>query len=223
CFVAYPEQPIAANVSRCWNWFKGGDQQRGMGEPALIAGITRQIMADYAIDPRRIYVAGLSAGGAAAAIMGEAYPDLYAGVGVHSGLACGAARDLPSALAAMRGDTPARSSKPAGLDGGHAVPTIVFHGDRDTTVHPRNGAQIVARAGGDVQVLSEPQAPSRGRFTRSVRRDASGRSVLEWWEIHGAGHAWSGGSSAGSFTDPSGPDATREMLRFFLEHARPAD
>jgi len=223
CFVAYPEQPIAANVSRCWNWFKGGDQQRGMGEPALIAGITRQIMADYAIDPRRIYVAGLSAGGAAAAIMGEAYPDLYAGVGVHSGLACGAARDLPSALAAMRGDTPARSSKPAGRDGGHAVPTIVFHGDRDTTVHPRNGAQIVARAGGDVQVLSEPQAPSRGRFTRSVRRDASGRSVLEWWEIHGAGHAWSGGSAAGSFTDPSGPDATREMLRFFLEHARPAD
>jgi poly(hydroxyalkanoate) depolymerase family esterase len=224
CFVAYPEQPAAANVSRCWNWFKGGDQQRGMGEPALIAGITRQIMADYAIDPRRIYVAGLSAGGAAAAIMGETYPDLYAGVGVHSGLACGAARDLPSAFAAMRGDAPVRTSKPAGRDGGHAVPTIVFHGDRDTTVHPRNGAQVVARAGGDVQVLAEPPAASqRGRFTRSVRRDAGGRSVLEWWEIHGAGHAWSGGSVAGSFTDPSGPDATREMLRFFLEHARPAD
>ncbi|HEY8245876.1 MAG TPA: PHB depolymerase family esterase [Hyphomicrobium sp.] len=224
CFVAYPEQPAAANVSRCWNWFKGGDQQRGMGEPALIAGITRQIMADYAIDPRRIYVAGLSAGGAAAAIMGETYPDLYAGVGVHSGLACGAARDLPSAFAAMRGDAPARTSKPAGRDVGHAMPTIVFHGDRDTTVHPRNGAHVVARAGGDVQVLAEPQAASqRGRFTRSVRRDASGRSVLELWEIHGAGHAWSGGSAAGSFTDPYGPDATREMLRFFLEHAHPAN
>jgi poly(hydroxyalkanoate) depolymerase family esterase len=224
CFVAYPEQPAAANVSRCWNWFKGGDQQRGAGEPALIAGITRQIMADYAIDPRRIYVAGLSAGGAAAAIMGEAYPDLYAGVGVHSGLACGAARDLPSAFAAMRGDAPVRAGPRAGKDAGHAVPTIVFHGDRDTTVHPRNGAQVVARAGGDVQVLAEPQAAAqRGRFTRSVRRDASGRSVLELWEIHGAGHAWSGGSSAGSFTDPAGPDATREMLRFFLEHARPAD
>lgn len=219
CFVAYPEQPAAANVSRCWNWFKGGDQQRGAGEPALIAGITRQIMADYAIDPRRIYVAGLSAGGAAAAIMGETYPDLYAGVGVHSGLACGAARDLPSAFAAMRGDAPVRAGPRAGRDAGHAVPTIVFHGDRDTTVHPRNGAQVVARAGGDVQVLAEPQAAAqRGRFTRSVRRDASGRSVLELWEIHGAGHAWSGGSSAGSFTDPSGPDATREMLRFFLEH-----
>ena len=219
CFVVYPEQPSAANAQRCWNWFKGGDQQRGSGEPAIIAGLTRQIMADYAIDARRIYVAGLSAGGAAAAIMGETYPDLYAGVGVHSGLACGAARDLPSAFAAMRGDAPVRGAPGSG-DAGHTVPTIVFHGDRDTTVHPRNGAAVIARAGGDVQVLSEPQAAQRGRYTRSVRRDADGRSVLELWEIHGAGHAWSGGSAAGSFTDPSGPDATREMLRFFLEHAR---
>ena len=219
CFVVYPEQPSAANAQRCWNWFKGGDQQRGSGEPAIIAGITRQIMADYAIDARRIYVAGLSAGGAAAAIMGETYPDLYAGVGVHSGLACGAARDLPSAFAAMRGDAPVRGAAGSG-DAGHTVPTIVFHGDRDTTVHPRNGAAVIARAGGDVQVLSEAQAAQRGKFTRSVRRDADGRSVLELWEIHGAGHAWSGGSAAGSFTDPSGPDATREMLRFFLEHAR---
>jgi poly(hydroxyalkanoate) depolymerase family esterase len=222
CFVVYPEQPSAANAQRCWNWFKGGDQQRGSGEPAIIAGITRQIMADYAIDARRIYVAGLSAGGAAAAIMGETYPDLYAGVGVHSGLACGAARDLPSAFAAMRGDAPVRGAPGSG-DAGHTVPTIVFHGDRDTTVHPRNGAAVIARAGGDVQVLVEQQAqaqPRGAKFTRSVRRDASGRSVLELWEIHGAGHAWSGGSAAGSFTDASGPDATREMLRFFLEHMR---
>jgi poly(hydroxyalkanoate) depolymerase family esterase len=224
CFVAYPEQPSAANAQRCWNWFKGSDQQRGSGEPALIAGITHQIMADYAIDPRRIYVAGLSAGGAAAAIMGETYPDLYAAVGVHSGLACGAARDLPSAFAAMSGNGPVRAGTRVSTRNvqvaAHDVPTIVFHGDRDTTVHPRNGAEVIARAGGDVRVLSEPQAAQKGKFTRSVRRDASGRSVLELWEIHGAGHAWSGGSSAGSFTDPSGPDATREMLRFFLEHAR---
>jgi poly(hydroxyalkanoate) depolymerase family esterase len=224
CFVAYPEQPSAANAQRCWNWFKGSDQQRGSGEPALIAGITRQIMADYAIDPRRIYVAGLSAGGAAAAIMGETYPDLYAAVGVHSGLACGAARDLPSAFAAMSGNGPVRAGTRVSTRNvqaaEHDVPTIVFHGDRDTTVHPRNGAEVIARAGGDVQVLLDPKAPPQSKFTRSIRRDASGRSVLELWEIHGAGHAWSGGSSAGSFTDPSGPDATREMLRFFLEHAR---
>jgi poly(hydroxyalkanoate) depolymerase family esterase len=183
CFVAYPEQPAAANVSRCWNWFKGGDQQRGMGEPALIAGITRQIMADYAIDPRRIYVAGLSAGGAAAAIMGETYPDLYAGVGVHSGLACGAARELPSAFAAMRGDAPARTSKPAGRDVGHAMPTIVFHGDRDTTVHPRNGAHVVARAGSfaarQVHALGTPrcQRAQRARVVGDPRRRAC---VVRW-------------------------------------------
>jgi poly(hydroxyalkanoate) depolymerase family esterase len=223
CFVVYPEQPLAANSQRCWNWFKPGDQQRDLGEPALIAGITRQVMKNYNIDAQRIYIAGLSAGGAAAAVMGEAYPDLYAAVGVHSGLACGAARDLPSAFAAMSGNGPVRvvGARVANrvVQPGDAVPTIVFHGDRDTTVHPRNGAEVIARAGGEVQTELEAQ-PTRGRFTRSIRRDSTGRSILELWEIHGAGHAWSGGSAAGSFTDPSGPDATREMLRFFLAHAR---
>lgn len=224
CFVVYPEQPSAANAQKCWNWFKPGDQMRDGGEPAIIAGITQQIMRDYKIDARRVYVAGLSAGGAAAAIMGETYPDLYAAVGVHSGLACGAARDLPSAFAAMSGNRPARAGSRVSTRSGqasHDVPTIVFHGDRDTTVHPRNGADVIARAGGDVQTVDETTAHSAQRkFTRSIRRDKKGRSVLELWEIHGAGHAWSGGSAAGSFTDPGGPDATREMLRFFLDHAR---
>ena len=225
CLVAYPEQHAAANAQKCWNWFKPSEQQRGGGEPALIAGITRQIMREYDVDPARVYVAGLSAGGAAAAIMGEAYPDLYAAVGVHSGLACGAARDLPSAFAAMSGNGPVRIGTRVSTRGAqvaeHDVPTIVFHGDRDTTVHPRNGAEVVARAGGGVEVLSEARTPPHQRqFTRSIRRDTTGRSVLELWEIHGAGHAWSGGSASGSFTDPTGPDATREMLRFFLEHAQ---
>ena len=135
CLVVYPEQPQAANASKCWNWFRSGDQIRDQGEPALIAGITWQIMKDQNIDPSRIYVAGLSAGGAAAAIMGEAYPELYAAVGVHSGLACGSAHDMPSAFSAMRGQ-----SKPHGGDAGRAgnrrIPTIVFHGDQDKTVHP---------------------------------------------------------------------------------------
>ena len=225
CFVVYPEQAVAANSSKCWNWFKSGDQKRGRGEPALIAGITRQVMTDYKIDPRRIYIAGLSAGGAAAAIVGEEYPDLYAAVGVHSGLACGVARDLPSAFAAMQGRHPAPDVKSGGQPGEFTqVPTIVFHGDRDATVHPRNGGEVIARAraGDDLRMVVEHGSVAAGHtYTRSIQRDASGRGLLEQWVIHGAGHAWSGGSTAGSFTDPKGPDATKEMLRFFLEHVRP--
>ena len=141
CFVVYPEQTSTANASKCWNWFKISDQKRGQGEPAIIAGITRQVMADYKIDPQRVYVAGLSAGGAAAAIAGEAYPDLYAAVGVHSGLACGVASDMPSAFAAMQGRHPAPDHKRAADR--HRMPTIVFHGDRDSTVHPRNGGEVI--------------------------------------------------------------------------------
>ncbi len=178
CFVVYPEQPAAANASKCWNWFKQSDQRRGRGEPALIAGITRQIMNDYRIDARRIYIAGLSAGGAAAATMGETYPDLYAAVGVHSGLACGAARDLPSAFAAMSGHGPVRAN-PSGVHTRRrqALPTIVFHGDRDTTVHPRNGTEVIARANtgehSDASVERE-MASSGRRYTRSIQRDAEG-------------------------------------------------
>jgi poly(hydroxyalkanoate) depolymerase family esterase len=217
CFVVYPEQSSAANSSKCWNWFKTSDQKRGQGEPAIIAGITRQVMADYRIDPRRVYVAGLSAGGAAAAVIGEAYPDLYAAVGVHSGLACGVARDMPSAFAAMQGRHPIPDH-----DGSqHRVPTIVFHGDRDSTVHPRNGSEVIARAraGGEFKKMVEKGGVAAGHsYTRSILRDAKGIELLEEWVIHGGGHAWSGGSPSGSFTDQKGPDATKEMVRFFLEH-----
>jgi poly(hydroxyalkanoate) depolymerase family esterase len=217
--VAYPAQAQSANVSKCWNWFNAGDQQRDRGEPSLIAGITRQIMSEFAIEPGRVYVAGLSAGGAAAAIMGSAYPELYAAVGVHSGLACGAARDMPSAFAAMRqGGTLDRSRAK------QPMPTIVFHGDRDTTVNPINGDQVIAqsKAGSDLRTtVSRGQAPGGLSYTRTVESDESGHPMLEHWVLHGAGHAWSGGSPMGSYTDPKGLDASREMMRFFLEHPKP--
>ncbi len=217
--VAYPAQAKSANVSKCWNWFNAADQQRDRGEPSLIAGITRQITHDFSVEPGRVYVAGLSAGGAAAAIMGSVYPDLYAAVGVHSGLACGAARDMPSAFAAMR-----QGGAPRHRAAKQPVPTIVFHGDRDTTVNPVNGDQVVAqsKAGSDFQTtVSRGQAPGGISYTRTVASDDTGHPMLEHWALHGAGHAWSGGSPTGSYTEPRGPDASREMLRFFLEHPKP--
>jgi poly(hydroxyalkanoate) depolymerase family esterase len=225
CFVVYPAQPSDANAAKCWNWFRPTDQRRGQGEPSLVAGITRQVMREYFVDPQRVYIGGLSAGAAAAAVMGATYPDLYAAIGVHSGLACGAANDLPSAFVAMRqgdlADALGSGDISPVLGNGQAVPTIVFHGDRDTTVHPRNGDHVIARS---MRTTNSRKTVHRGRvpgghaYTRTIHTDPSGRAIFEHWEIHGAAHAWSGGSPAGSFTDPRGPDATREMLRFFLEH-----
>ncbi|MDF2764561.1 MAG: esterase [Rhodospirillales bacterium] len=228
CLVVYPEQSSAANPSKCWNWFNATDQQRGQGEPALIAGITRQIMSEYAVDARRVYVAGLSAGAAAAAVMAATYPDLYAAAGVHSGLACGAASDLPSAFMVMRQGSAAGTVLSARApDSGRRemVPTIVFHGDRDSTVHPGNGDQVIARSRVTTAPLTKRSEPGRSAgglaYTRSTHTDETGRTILEQWVVHGLGHAWSGGSPAGSYTDPRGPDAAREMMRFFLAHENP--
>jgi poly(hydroxyalkanoate) depolymerase family esterase len=219
-FVAYPAQPASANMQRCWNWFNTKDQQRDSGEPSLIAGITRQIMQDHGIKPGQVYVAGLSAGGAAAAIMGERYPDLYAAIGVHSGLACGAANSMASAFAAMqRGGAPLVTVAP---QGGVVIPTIVFHGDKDKTVNVVNGAQVIAqsKAAAHLKAVTTEGETAGGRYTRTVQFSEAGQPLLEEWVLHGAGHAWSGGNPAGSFTSPTGPNASREMLRFFRQNAK---
>jgi poly(hydroxyalkanoate) depolymerase family esterase len=235
--VAYPAQAQGANMNKCWNWFKTSDQQRGRGEPSLVAGITRQVIDEYNVADGRVYVVGMSAGGAMAAIMAEAYPDLYAAVGIHSGLAPGAAHDMPSAFAAMHqgGLAIPRRVVPIATPTGESariVPAIIFHGDRDRTVHPRNADHLLEHycpanltgsreeASGSTPrgTVRQGQVAGGHAYTRATYRDVGGRAIAERWTVHGLGHAWSGGSSSGSYTDPRGPDASAEMVRFFNEH-----
>jgi poly(hydroxyalkanoate) depolymerase family esterase len=220
-FVAYPEQPSSANPRKCWNWFTSENQQRHRGEPSIVAGITREIMHDYAIDRERVYVAGMSAGGAAAAVLGATYPDLYAAVGVHSGVAPGLAHDVPSAFGAMKSGRLQNGANQVSNDRSNApIPTIVFHGDRDSKVNKRNAERFADNLTAPAFTERvEARRTSGGRsYTKTIYTDASGRDVLEQWGVHGAGHAWSGGNAAGSHTDARGPNASLEMARFFLSH-----
>ena len=224
--VLYPAQARSANPSRCWNWFKHNHQGRGCGEAGVIATMTQAVLQERGIDPARVYIAGLSAGAAMAAIVAAAYPELFAAVGVHSGLAPGAAQSLPEALAAMRAGAPGATARNGP---GLPVPAIVFHGDRDTTVNPKNGEQVIAAVlastlqstgeSGSHKVVQEGVSQQGRRYTRTLYSGAGNAALAEQWVLHGAGHAWSGGRPAGSYVDTEGPDASREMLRFFFSHA----
>lgn len=253
--VLYPEQSSEANAHGCWQWFAAKHQQRGEGEAGFLADLTRHIVEAQGLDPLRVYVAGLSAGGAMAAVLGAAYPDLFAAVGVHSGLAPGAAHSLPEALLAMNGGL--RSSAIGmpfqGAASPRAValplPVIVFHGDDDSVVHPNNSGQVIAavrwlrpgdasrasapasaaspvrataatREAQVAQVAADTEQGGGRRVTRSVHAAGPEHPASEHWLVHGAGHAWSGGRARGSFTDHLGPDASEEMLRFFMLHRR---
>lgn len=238
CCVLYPAQPMTANSSKCWNWFKADDQQREGGEPAILAGMTRQVIGTHGLDASRVYVAGLSAGAAMATTLAMTYPELFAAVGVHSGLPHGVAQSLPDALAAMQGGTGPLGGGGTARTSGWAseVPAIIFHGDRDTTVHPSNAERVAAqyaathredetaRPGmGNPRVTVERGQVANGHaYTRTMHHDAKGEPRLEQWQVHGAGHAWSGGSAHGSYTDPRGPDAAKAMLRFFYCHRQGA-
>ena len=215
--VAYPAQTASHNTASCWNWFKPGDQQRGAGEPALLASLTRKLMKDFGLGRDVVFVAGLSAGGAMAATLADVYPDIFSAAGVHSGLARGSARDVLSAMLAMRNGAASGHVATVALPS-DPVRRIVFQGDADNTVHPSNAAVIVAAAvGGHAKPAKVIKRVVRGRrYSRNEFTAADGAVVLELWMIEGAGHAWSGGRVAGSFTDAKGPDASAQMIRFFL-------
>lgn len=217
--VAYPGQSKSANVSSCWNWFNPADQQHGAGEPAILAGLTCEIIARFDVDPSRVFVAGLSAGGAMAAVMAATYPGLYAAAGIHSGLPYRSANDVVSAFAAMRGEVRSPNVRTQ-------IRTIVFHGDADTIVHPTNAMRIADASlplTQGVQVTENGIAEGGRKYTRTITRSRRGQPLIEEWLIHGAGHAWSGGNATGSYADPRGPNASQEMLRFFLAEEGPLE
>ncbi len=231
CMVLYPEQLPKANQMRCWNWFDSEHQGRHAGEPAMLAALTRHVIARYPVDPKRVYIAGLSAGGAMAAIVAAHNPDLFAAVGVHSGLPPGAAHDVMSAFSAMRlGGRSRTPGDPAARE--DVMPTIVFHGDADRTVHPDNGDQIVLAAIAALKasgvplkrsVIPEELPAPTGELRHTLRTVYSAedsRSYVEYWSVEAGPHAWSGGSATGTFTDPHGPNASAAMLAFFLQHHR---
>jgi poly(hydroxyalkanoate) depolymerase family esterase len=221
--VLYPEQRRKSNGMGCWNWFEPAHQSRESGEPAMLAALVRDVMERHGADPRRVYVTGLSAGGAMAALLGELLPDLFAAVGVHSGLAPRAAHDARSAFTCMR-DGPAHTP-------GHAVPvpTIVFHGEGDDTVVMAHAdaileSQLAAHSEITLRSVATQEPGTAGHPPRTAHRvrwlDTRGRPRLESWAIASGPHAWSGGNGAGSYTDPHGPSASEAMAKFFLAHER---
>jgi poly(hydroxyalkanoate) depolymerase family esterase len=232
-FVAYPEQPATANPRKCWNWYETANQTRDVGEPALIAAITRQVMKDYKVDDHRVYVAGVSAGAAMAVIVALSYTDLYAAVGSHSGIPYAAASGIGEALAAMQGhgrDAASLASSAKAVMGrqSHAMPAIIFHGGADAVVNSSNSAQLVeqliaaqGRSGDDkTTAVRVEKGTSTDGYHYQRTTQGTGSGAVEFWQVEELGHAWSGGSTEGTFTDKRGPDATKEMLRFFLEHPR---
>ncbi|MFC3058531.1 extracellular catalytic domain type 1 short-chain-length polyhydroxyalkanoate depolymerase [Paenirhodobacter populi] len=219
--VVYPHQSRGENAQSCWNWFRRGDQLRDRGEPAILADLARKVASEHGVPGDRIFVAGLSAGAAMAVILGETYPDVFSGVGAHSGLPAGSAKDVPSAFTAMAGN----GSASAPRKGASAVRTIILHGTADATVHPSNGEQIAQRVldlgpGQTIQIEDCGQAGGRAYSRKTTLSGTESLALVEEWKIEGLGHAWSGGSARGSYTDAQGPDASGAMVAFFFGNAR---
>lgn len=227
-YVLYPEQSVHANPRRCWNWFLEAHQQRESGEPAAILALVDEVALRYPIDRERIYVAGLSAGGAMAAILAERAPDVFAAAGIMAGVALHASHDVPSALAAMHGRNGFGPSVRAA-----AQPTLppsayerlrvsIWTGRDDRTVVPGNGARLAAQFRTLLALADDGRTEHRADADVTRWMDATGRARIESWSLFAMGHAWSGGSFRGSHTDPRGPRASDEMMAFFLSDGVPA-
>ena len=232
--IVAPRQEMRYQVQRCWRWYDGSHQRRDTGEPAILKGIVDQVLAqeiDWRIDRRRVYVAGLSAGGAMSLILATTYPDVFAAAGVHSATAYRSATQGFRALGAMaaRGTVP-----PHGGIRGEMAPVVLIHGTDDRVVRPPNADRIVdqwlaSRDAGQPQGLNRvrPLATTRAfvvderRCIRTRWYTARGRRVLEYWRIDGLGHAWSGGALRGSYIDLKGPRATDVLWTFFQRHRLP--
>jgi poly(hydroxyalkanoate) depolymerase family esterase len=240
--VAYPEQSVAANPLKCWNWFDPKHQSRDAGEPSLIAAVIQDIRTSYNIDEKRMYVVGISAGGAMAVVMGTAYPELFAGLGVIAGTEYKAALNVQDGLTAMKQGGPdpnqqgllafqAIQKSPVGTK--TRLPLIVFQGTKDPYLSPVNTDQLITQwaqthdyldDGKDNDSVSIRSAkekkvdvPGGYSLTKSSYSDSQGHLLLEKWIVEGLGHAWPGSSVANPFADAKGPNATEEMWRFFSE------
>jgi poly(hydroxyalkanoate) depolymerase family esterase len=225
--VAYPEQPQKYNALKCWNWFDAAHQVRAKGEPALIASIAQRVMTDYSVDTKRIFIAGVSAGGAMALTVAYAYPELFAAAGIHSGIAYGSATSIANALTAMRSgaadSSTLASSVRNAMGSARSFPAIVFQGKADKSVNFINAEQIVSQLSQafvpPLTKLVEVTGEANGYHYRR-RTVGSDKPYVEEWIVDELGHAWSGGSKEGTYADPGGPDASSEMIRFFLENPR---
>lgn len=230
--VVYPEQPASAHPQKCWNWYLPAHQARGAGEPAIIATIAGEVARQYRADLGRVHIGGLSAGGAMAVVVALAYPDQFASVATHSGIGWGVARDVMGGLAAMKSGGPdpdslARLGFAAMGDKARAIPILVIHGNADVVVTPVASRRIVVQfraiqAASGVRTTTDSVAGEANGYPYTLlrARDGKGRALIEAWFVDSLGHALSGGATGSRWTDPRGPDAAREMLRFFLEHPR---
>ena len=230
----YPEQPESAHPRKCWNWYLAGQRRRGAGEAGIIADLTSTIVRREGVDPGRVYVAGVSAGAAMAANLAAGYPELYAAAAFHSGVPALAATDVPSALALMSHgpeDADALGTLAFHEMGARArvVPVILMHGTADASVSVVNlrattRQWAVANALAARELVPEPVEirPSDARLSGRKYVLSDGTVLAEAWRVEGLAHAWSGGSAAGSYTDPAAPDATAMMLEFFQRHPQRA-